>query len=445
VPTKKEKQPLSVTHPELAKEADGWDPSTITYGSELKKQWKCQMGHKWEISPNGRTSRGGTNCPYCANQKVLVGFNDLKTTHPQLATQASGWNPESVVAGNSKKMKWECKFGHQWEATIASRSGQGIGCPICSNKSVLAGFNDLATTNPKLASQAHGWDPTTVTEGSSKSKEWKCELGHLWIAGIGPRSAQKQGCPYCSNQKILIGYNDFQTTHPDLALEADGWDPTKFNAGSSKRVFWICPIGHKYKSIIRDRGRRNTNCPICVGRIVLEGYNDLATANPVLANEANGWDPKTVTFSSQRKRSWKCQKGHIWIATVANRNIGRGCPTCSKTGFDPNKQAFLYLLSHPRWEMFQVGITNVPDLRIASHRSLGWELLEVRGPMDGNLTQEWETAILQMLKAKGADLSNAEIAGKFDGYSEAWSKSTFEAKSIKELMRLTEEFERESK
>jgi hypothetical protein len=61
--------------------------------------------------------------------------------------------------------------------------------------------------------------------------------------------------------------------------------------------------------------------------------------------------------------------------------------------------------------------------------------------MDGHLTQQWETAILRMLKAKGADLSNAKIAGKFDGYSEAWSKSTFEAKSIKELMRLTEEFE----
>jgi hypothetical protein len=61
--------------------------------------------------------------------------------------------------------------------------------------------------------------------------------------------------------------------------------------------------------------------------------------------------------------------------------------------------------------------------------------------MDGHLTQQWEAAILRMLKVKGADLSNAEIAGKFDGYSEAWSKSTFEAKSIKELMRLTEEFE----
>ena len=61
--------------------------------------------------------------------------------------------------------------------------------------------------------------------------------------------------------------------------------------------------------------------------------------------------------------------------------------------------------------------------------------------MDGHLTQQWETAILKMLKTKGADLANASIAGKYSGYSGAWSKSTFEVKSIKELMRLPEEFE----
>lgn len=65
--------------------------------------------------------------------------------------------------------------------------------------------------------------------------------------------------------------------------------------------------------------------------------------------------------------------------------------------------------------------------------------------MEGHLIQQWEKAILRMLKAKGADLSNSKIAGKFDGYSEAWSKSTFDAKSIKELMRFTEEFESENK
>jgi len=91
--------------------------------------------------------------------------------------------------------------------------------------------------------------------------------------------------------------------------------------------------------------------------------------------------------------------------------------------------------------MLQIGITNFPEERLDKHINKGWELLEIRGPMEGYLTQKWETAILRMLKAKGADLSNKEIAGKFDGYSEAWSKSTFPVKSINELMRLTEKFE----
>jgi hypothetical protein len=68
-------------------------------------------------------------------------------------------------------------------------------------------------------------------------------------------------------------------------------------------------------------------------------------------------------------------------------------------------------------------------------------IIEVSKKMMGRDALVYETSILQMLKAKGADLSNSKIAGKFDGYSEAWSKSTFPVKSIKELMRLTEEFE----
>ncbi len=122
-------------------------------------------------------------------------------------------------------------------------------------------------------------------------------------------------------------------------------------------------------------------------------------------------------------------------------NMETGCPSCAFSGFDPNLDSFLYFLNHPIWEMYQIGITNDSNRRLAEHSKNGWELLELRGPMDGHLTQQWETAILRMLKAKGADLSNDKIAGKFDGYSEAWSKPTFEVKSIKELMRMTEEFE----
>ena len=180
---------------------------------------------------------------------------------------------------------------------------------------------------------------------------------------------------------------------------------------------------------------------MCANKKLLVGFNDLATRYPELALEADGWDPTTI-ISGHTKKKWKCAKGHRWASDVLSRT-GRdiGCPSCAKYGFDPNRDGYLYFLVHENWELFQIGITNTPDQRLNDHKILGWEVLEIRGPMDGHLTQQWERAILRMLKSKGADLANRKIAGKYSGYSEAWSKSTFEVKSIKGLMQLTEEFE----
>jgi hypothetical protein len=33
----------------------------------------------------------------------------------------------------------------------------------------------------------------------------------------------------------LQGFNDLATTHPELAKEAFGWDPTKVSRGSAKK------------------------------------------------------------------------------------------------------------------------------------------------------------------------------------------------------------------
>jgi hypothetical protein len=501
---------LATTHPELAQEAQGWDPTLVSRGSTIKRNWKCKKSHNWSASPNARTRKGqGTNCPYCANQRLLIGFNDLATTNPELALQAYGWDPMEVVAGSSKKMNWKCEKGHQWQATINSRDKMNLGCPYCSNKKVLVGFNDLASAYPELAAEADGWDPSSFSSGSSSHKSWKCAVGHTWKTAISYRSKRGWGCPYCSNQRLLIGFNDLRTTHPEISLEAVGWDPSLVTSGSLLKMKWKCPLGHQYESIVRDRAQRSTDCVVCAGRAIVIGFNDLASTHPQIAAQASGWDPTKFTAGSNTKLNWQCELGHEWISVVTNRirlNSGcpycknktllqgfndletlrpelaleadgwnpravivgsgkklkwkcveghswralvvsrtsgheSGCPSCAKTGFDPNLDGYLYFLFHPDWEMLQIGITNVPDIRLAKHKNKGWEVLEVRGPMEGDVTRSWETSILRMLKAKGADLSNEIIAGKFDGYSEAWSKSTFEAKSIKELMRLTEEFE----
>jgi hypothetical protein len=441
VPTKKEKQPLSVTHPELAKEADGWDPESITAGSSKKLSWKCIKQHTWDAPVSNRALQG-TGCPYCAGKKVMKGDNDLASEHPELINQCDGWNPTEFFSGSNRKMPWVCNLGHHWEAVIYERAKRNSGCPFCSNTKILPGFNDLATLHPNIASEAEGWDPTLINPGSHKKYRWKCSKGHSWTSSPLHRSRLKQGCAVCDNKQIEIGINDFLSQFPEFAGQAYGWNPEEFTSGSHKKMMWKCKLGHIWKASIGDMTSRTQMCPFCSNRKFLSGFNDVATKFPELAKEAFGWDAEQVHSGSHIKKKWRCLQGHSWYATVNSRtHIGAGCPSCAVFGFDPNKEGFLYFLGHKDWEMFQIGITNYPESRIKSHQNLGWELIEIRGPSGGHLIQQWERAILRMLKSKGADLSNAKIAGKFDGYSEAWSKSTFEAKSIKELMRLTEEFE----
>jgi hypothetical protein len=246
----------------------------------------------------------------------------------------------------------------------------------------------------------------------------------------------------CNGNQINIGVNDLASTDPELALEAHNWDPKTLTRSSSKRRDWKCKFGHIWSAAPNSRTNMNSGCPVCSGRGLLSGFNDLLTLFPAIAAQADGWDPSLVLAGTHKKYKWKCAEGHKWSSVVKDRTLrGDGCPSCAVNGFNPTADGYLYFITQPVWEMFQIGITNYPDDRLHSHGLLGWDLLELRGPMDGHLTQQWETAILRMLKAKGADLSNSKIAGKFDGYSEAWSKSTFEVSSIKELMRLTDEFE----
>jgi predicted GIY-YIG superfamily endonuclease len=201
---------------------------------------------------------------------------------------------------------------------------------------------------------------------------------------------------------------------------------------------WICSQKHVW---IAEGSNRivGHGCPYCTNQKVLKGFNDLATTNPELAKEANGWDPSAVIAGTTKKLSWKCSEGHVWEAAVSSRNQGRGCSSCVEFGFSPNENAYLYFLIQPHWEIYQIGITNVPDNRLKKHNRNGFELIELRGPMEGYAAQELERALLKFLKSQKADLSPEHIAGKFDGYSESWTIDSFQINTLKELIDRTRE------
>ena len=198
----------------------GLNPHYFSINSGKKVWWICKEGHEWRAVIASRNS--GVNCPYCSNQKIIAGYNDLRSRFPELANQ---WHPikngelspNNVPCGSNKKVWWLCEKGHEWQANIQPRT-KGVGCPYCSNQKIAKGYNDLLSLNPSLSKQWHptknyGLLPSVVSCGSGKKVWWMCEKGHEWQAIIKNRN-NGAGCPICykkepkfATKKRINAYN----------------------------------------------------------------------------------------------------------------------------------------------------------------------------------------------------------------------------------------------
>lgn len=127
-------------NPELSKEWHseknfGITPSDVTCGSGKKVWWLGECGHDWEAVIGSR-EKGGHGCPYCANIKLLTGFNDMWTTNPELASLLA--NPEDgykYMQCSNKKTDWKCPdCGETIKSkNIAQIKKLGFRCPICTD------------------------------------------------------------------------------------------------------------------------------------------------------------------------------------------------------------------------------------------------------------------------------------------------------------------------
>ena len=152
--------------------------------------------------------------------------NLLSEVHPELIEQWSERNlpltPDKITYGSNKIVWWKGACGHEWQTSIKARSN-GENCPICSGARVVEGINDLATLKPELAAEWSSKNktlkPTMVSVGSHKKVIWKGKCGHEWSATVKSRATNGTGCPYCSHNKILVGFNDLASQRPEIAAE----------------------------------------------------------------------------------------------------------------------------------------------------------------------------------------------------------------------------------
>lgn len=256
--------------------------------------------------------------------------------------ESNAKDPSTLTLGSHYKAAWICARKHAFSMLVHERV-QGRECTDCSGPRCYQGISDLESQNPYLASEFH---PTKnehpvywYATGSNKKVWWLCKLGHEWEAVVNSRHAKGYGCPFCSNQRLLVGFNDLQTRFPDLAIEFDsqrnGIASREVLAGGTTRYWWHCKrCGYDWRQHLNNRIANGSNCPACFGKKPIKGYSDLETRCPDLLSEfdyeKNSKTPDDIHYHSRTSYWWKClAQGHEWKTDPNSRSRqGHGCPKC---------------------------------------------------------------------------------------------------------------------
>ena len=391
-------------------------PDKLTCGSNKSAWWKCnKCGFEWKTRISHRNK--GTGCKKCLHEKLSTPTNEksLMNLYPSLCAE---WNynknlmlPSSIYPNSNKNYWWICPKGHEWKDSPSHRVLRNSGCPYCSGRRVLLGFNDLQTTHPNLMKE---WDweennennisPDTLSQGSHKQANWICSRGHKWQAAIYSRTTTNRNCPYCNKElrssypeKIIAFYisqifsdatenykNNFLKNREidiyipsiKLGIEYDGtkWHQNTKNdlvkdkiceeAGinlirireigcpqydSNSEKFYIKNKDfnelekaiHYIINIIELLIHRPIQINIDIKRdstTILEKFLSKEKPNSIADSEIiREWNyvknqninPKYISIFSNRKVWWICENGHEWLASVSHRSNGRNCPYCA--------------------------------------------------------------------------------------------------------------------
>ena len=233
---------------ELANVHNGLCLSNEYINNNTALLWQCNKGHQFTARPDN--VKGGTWCPKCRIRDRADSQRGTIKEMQELAEKSKGKCISTEYKTTHTKLTWECKKGHQWEAT-PSLIKQGSWCPVCSGNSrpTILDMREIARKkNGKCLSEKYI---------STHSKLlWECEKGHQWEARP---SGIKRGawCPTCSgNTKLTI--EDMQ----NIASEKGGKCLSEEYVNVDTKLLWECKEGHQWETI-PYLIRTGSWCPKC--------------------------------------------------------------------------------------------------------------------------------------------------------------------------------------
>lgn len=184
---------------------DLWDyelndvgPQDVAYKSSQKYWFKCARGlHHSELKIPSSILSGRTHlfCRRCASFGQWVVDNLGNDSIEKYWSDKNLYNWFDIAAHSSKETWIKCSNNfHPDYRTCPDKFTDGYRCPVCSNKKIIAGINDVATTHPQFVKYFK--DETDATKYSISSGKY------TWFK-----------CPLCGNEKYTDVCNAFEYGH----------------------------------------------------------------------------------------------------------------------------------------------------------------------------------------------------------------------------------------
>lgn len=343
---------LKTKNPELAGQWDyerngEFSPEKAMPNSARKVWWMCpDCGHRWKAQIASRNA--GANCPRCAKawQTSLpeqIIFYYIKKIFPDTV---NSYKPDWLGRGEIDIFIPSIHLGIEYDGI---RWHKDSNRDIAKDKIILSHNIKIIRVRERGLPELNDGSYCISVVQNYKDYSYMNSSLRLIMEYISTQSPEKCDVNIEVNRDIAEIMASFANSKQERSLAVvmpellKEWDynangelsPYKVAAGSDYKVHWRCKqCGQTWVASVGSRvnGR---GCPVCTGKTVIQGLNDLATMRPHLVSEWNQegnveLTPQNVTAYSTKRASWKCTKcGYVWEARIADRSKGAGCPACA--------------------------------------------------------------------------------------------------------------------
>lgn len=205
-----------------------------------------------------------------------IKFLDYESPKRRMTIFIEGYTPEYGIKISTKSLS-KCSLEMIMKKSYVFLYNVG---DIVSNLKIISRYYDQKTKRKTYQYEC-------LKDGYiGKIKEIHLRYGH--------------GCPVCSNDKVMIGTNDLNTTNTELAgMLHDSKNGYKYTENSNQRVDWNCPYCNKLiKNVPISRVKSNgLSCHFC--------SDGKSYPNKFMSNLL---DTLGVNFKNEFSPKWACGK-----------------------------------------------------------------------------------------------------------------------------------------